>query len=336
MSTKKAEIANVDSLRERSCAPCQKTYHDLKSYQHHVKSWKHFQATDQTPKSGTDPKFDQVAASIEDASLAENQSSSEGESEEPIKHFVPSQCLFCTRDQATIDENLEHMQKTHGMFIPDREYLVDLESFVGYLFTVISEFNECLYCGRIKQTAEEIRQHMLDKSHCKLKSPQDVEYEDFYDYSFSDEGCQDDKNGKSPEAKKVLDSKELEIRLESGSSIGHRSQMRYFRQNPRRHDKHADRRAITAAEEEEETVDHDKKRARQERRLVTRGEGGFGMIGVSDLQKRSLRAVEKKMLSAEIRARNQYRGAVEKAANRQKHFRVSVVENGSDKLSKLT
>ena len=313
---------NVNSPHERLCISCRKTFSDLKSYQNHLKSWKHFQVADQKSEYDEGSKLVETAAFLEGISQDDKQPDNKGEAEISVVHFVPSTCLFCTDDCQTLEDNLEHMQKQHGMFIPDPEYLIDLETFIGYLFTIISEFNECLYCGHIKHTAEGVQRHMLDKGHCKLKAHRDIEYEEFYDFSTSDKEELHKRRGKSLEAAKSLDSTALQIRLESGASIGHRSQVRSHRLNPHRHDKSTERRAITAIEDHT-TANQAKERAHQGRQLVSRVDGGLGMIGVSDLQKRSLRAVEKKMLGAEIRARNQYRAAVEKIANKQKVYKVS-------------
>lgn len=46
----------------------------------------------------------------------------------------------------------------------------------------------CLCCQRQFRTAQACRQHMIDKSHCKVKyeDQEDIdEFEDFYDFSSS-------------------------------------------------------------------------------------------------------------------------------------------------------
>ena len=47
------------------------------------------------------------------------------------------------------------------------------------------------------------------------------------------------------------------------------------------------------------------------------------MVGVPEAQQCAMRVTEKKMLKLEMRARNEYRAAVEKGGNQQKYFKVS-------------
>jgi pre-60S factor REI1 len=98
------------------------------------------------------------------------------------KHqFIPPRCLFCTMNSSAVELSVKHMQKDHGLFIPNKEYLIDLETFLKYLFTIITEFYECFYCGNTKDSTVAIRQHMISKGHCSLRPAADSEYEDFYD-----------------------------------------------------------------------------------------------------------------------------------------------------------
>lgn len=78
-----------------------------------------------------------------------------------------------------------HMQKSHGLFIPDRQRLaVDLETLVEYLHLVIFGYHECIQCGTSKATVQAIQQHMTDKGHCKFDiSEQNSEFAEFYDFS---------------------------------------------------------------------------------------------------------------------------------------------------------
>jgi len=43
------------------------------------------------------------------------------------------ECLFCPHVSDTIEKNIQHMTLEHSFFIPDVEYLVDLEGFISYL-----------------------------------------------------------------------------------------------------------------------------------------------------------------------------------------------------------
>lgn len=247
--------------------------------------------------------------------------------------YTHLQCLFCSLESPTMDDNVEHMFKIHGMFIPDQDNLEDAEGLLTYLFNIISEFHECLYCGKTKETVEGIRSHMIDKGHCKMAF--DEELDQFYDFEAgSEDGAEGEMIGEDEEhveadstsPAQVHDfhpDSDHELHLPSGRIIGHRSLSRYYRQNLHSYPtpaERADRRAITAAEAangDNPMPDH------PGRQLATRARGEMGMIGVSELEKRALRVTEKKALKQEVRARNEHEWRVNKESNHQKHYRVS-------------
>jgi len=43
------------------------------------------------------------------------------------------QCLFCQHVSDNLEKNVQHMTMEHSFFIPDIEYLVDLEGFISQL-----------------------------------------------------------------------------------------------------------------------------------------------------------------------------------------------------------
>jgi len=62
------------------------------------------------------------------------------------------------------------------------------------------------------------------------------------------------------------------------------------------------------------------------RQVVTRANGGLGMIGVSDAKKREVQAVEKRDLKRAQRAQNRYQAGNERRGNFQKHFRDPLLQ----------
>jgi len=44
----------------------------------------------------------------------------------------PKQCLFDRHFSATVEANADRMYRKYGFFVPDREYLTDLEGLIGY------------------------------------------------------------------------------------------------------------------------------------------------------------------------------------------------------------
>ncbi len=103
----------------------------------------------------------------------------------------------------SIAKAVKHMSEVHSFFIPDVEYLVDLEGLLQYLGEKISIGNICLFCnGKSFNSMESVQQHMVwkkktplflfatdsnkrDQAHCKLpyEEKDEDEYLDFYDFT---------------------------------------------------------------------------------------------------------------------------------------------------------
>ena len=260
------------------------------------------------------------------------------------RDYSPARCLFCNFDSLTLDDNVDHMFKVHGLFIPNQEDLEDAEGLLSYLFNVIFEYHECLYCGKTKETVEGIRSHMIDKGHCKIAF--DEELDQFYDFEGeSDNGAEeelvsedrehvDTEETSTPNEHDFHPDNDHELRLPSGLTLGHRSLSRYYRQNLRSYPTAAERattnRAITAAEATSNDDDNDDNTPTPNnnnhhpgRQLATRARGEMGMIGVGEFERRALRAREKKALKLEERVKSEWEWRVNKEANHQKHYRVS-------------
>lgn len=320
-----------------SCTPCGKAFYNLKSWQGHLSSRTHARRVG-------DAEGDEVAEELTkltlDSALVDDGSEEEEAGHLPLNPyeeekidaaagaFISSECLFCNFDSSSLEQNLEHMRKMHGLFIPDQEYLIDMETFIGYLFTVISEFYECLYCGSTKTTAEAVQSHMKDRGHCSLNFDRESELELFYDFSEADvilgmesgEGSQAMRyTSPSVRSKVEIDN---ELHLPSGKTLGHRTQARSFRQQTRPQPSSTEecsQKAVTAGPSSDPGMTTDPRTGRE---VATRA--GGGMIGVPMQQQRALRTVEKMMLKAEVRARSRFERVVEKSGNRQKHFKVKL------------
>jgi pre-60S factor REI1 len=150
------------------------------------------------------------------------------------------------------------MAYAHGLFIPEQEYLTDLEGLITYLGEKIGVGNTCIYCGRSFQTAEGTRAHMIDKGHCKMSystQSEILEYSDYYDFTSSynnhdyedlevvdddNDSAWSDADDDSSVASEDIHSVQLsphdllELRLpHSGKRLGHRSLARYYKQKLR-------------------------------------------------------------------------------------------------------
>ncbi len=122
---------------------------------------------------------------------------------------------------------------------------------------------------------------------------------------------------------------DYELHLPSGRTAGHRSLARYYRQNLHNYPTPAEResrlRAIADSAAGNDPVDADSA-TRGLGQVVTRADGGLGMLGVSDAKKRVVRVVERKDVTKAQRAQSRYQAGNEKRANHQKHFRDPLLQ----------
>nr|XP_021181733.2 zinc finger protein 622 [Helicoverpa armigera] len=155
----------------------------------------------------------------------------------------PRDCLFCGHHSKNMVKNLKHMSEAHSFFIPDVEYCANMKELLLYLGEKISQGYMCLWCndtGRTFYSMEAVRGHMIDKGHCKMlhEGLALAEYADFYDYSSSypdhkdddgdEEGMDVDEEVEGPAA---LQGDDFQLVLPSGVVVGHRSLMKYYKQN---------------------------------------------------------------------------------------------------------
>ncbi|EEP76257.1 conserved hypothetical protein [Uncinocarpus reesii 1704] len=282
-----------------------------------------------------------------------------------------SRCLFCNHNSTDIDESISHMHKSHGLFIPEQDYLVDLEGLIKYLQAKVMQNNECLYCHKLKTTTPGIQTHMRDKGHCMIAFESEeemIEIGQFYDFTSTysdgeedssdqprngaaDGSAEEDDGWETDTSVSSLDSDELgavpiddrshqylklskhkhhsnnprshrnadgfhshahehtnavfysdfELHLPSGRTAGHRSLARYYRQNlhhyPTPEERLSRQQAIEAgpsgeSQEGEEAADSQNKN----RALISRANGGIGMLGATSSQRREVQAAEDPLL----------------------------------------
>ncbi|CAF3485390.1 hypothetical protein FGSG_11025 [Fusarium graminearum PH-1] len=163
-----------------------------------------------------------------DTTLLNQDTTETSKQPEEVPSFTPGQCLFCSTSSPTLEESMVHMQKSHGLFVPQQDHLtVDLETFVRYLHLVIFNYRECLYCETSRSTVQAVQQHMTGKGHCKFDLSEDSEFADFYDfYQTEDELSEGSVNEDG--SRKDIDRKPLQVdqdsmRLPSGRLISKKS-----------------------------------------------------------------------------------------------------------------
>lgn len=306
------------SLFQRSCTACEQHYTNRKAWQAHLKSRNHAQKTAETDSKASFLSDESPLSTFSLSTHEEDQSANKEES------FSPLQCLFCNIESASMESNLTHMLHAHSFFIPDAEYLIDMESLLSYLFAVVSVFHECLSCGSSKPTKFGVQDHMRVKGHCKVDFEDDEhDLKQFYDFSEDVDGEED-----QPKTEVTLVPNEDELRLPSGKVLGHRSRARLFRQHLFDHPSSSSSsrpRLLTEAEAETE-VENESETVSMEstdRRLAMRTGTSRSLIGVPELQYRALIAIEKKMETMETRKKNEYQHVLEKGGNKQKRYKVA-------------
>lgn len=221
--------------------------------------------------SDLDPALDSETASKVDTETVEEGDEIDRELQKRLARSkpIPPNCCFITgKEFKTIEENAEHLWKSYGLFIPEKEYLVDLAGLMTYLGEKVGLGNMCLYCGFEGRSLESIRAHMLAKSHIKIpyESVEDkLEISEYYDFTTSyksrgrpalktsssaaagdddeewedesDEGEDNNDNGDDDEEEEYypeqdaayVDSTGMELAI-GNLRVGHRSMARYYKQ----------------------------------------------------------------------------------------------------------
>eukprot|EP00922_Rhytidocystis_sp_ex-Travisia-forbesii_P019640 GHVS01029038.1.p1 GENE.GHVS01029038.1~~GHVS01029038.1.p1 ORF type:complete len:356 (+),score=60.14 GHVS01029038.1:106-1068(+) len=103
-------------------------------------------------------------------------------------YIGPQQCLFDDTVFEDVPRNVEYMQKKYSLFIPNAEYLTNLDGLIGFLGEKVNTSRQCLFCDRQFASAEAVRMHMLSKGHTLIGTESEemrAEIEDFYDFSSS-------------------------------------------------------------------------------------------------------------------------------------------------------
>lgn len=109
---------------------------------------------------------------------------------EEAPEINPNQCLFDRHISSDVNANAEYMYKKYGFFIPDQEFMIDLEGLIGYCAEKIKLGHTCLYCQKTFRSWRGCQEHMINSSHCKLRYEADVDLEEFdvfYDFTADNE-----------------------------------------------------------------------------------------------------------------------------------------------------
>lgn len=170
----------------------------------------------------------------------------------------PNVCLVDGKKFTSAEENVDYMTKKYSFFIPERQYLTDLDGLMSYLGEKVGLGNMCLYCNYQGKSVESVRAHMISKAHVKIPydSTEDkLELGEFYDFTstykpkraivnealgstvddeWEDEGSihsSDDEDDEDfDESSAYIDNDGFELVLAPGMRAGHKSLTRYYKQ----------------------------------------------------------------------------------------------------------
>ena len=208
------------------------------------------------------------------------------------------------------------MRTAHGLFIPNQQLVMDMQSFVGYLATEVREWHECLYCGATKPSTESIQSHMRDKGHCLLNLEREPELLEFWE----DPAPADDDGAGALEKERPTNLSTTELRFAGGRVIesGHAAQT--TKKATRKRTDLMLSTAPTSSPASSEAAEPSQPVGGQQpapgRQLARREE--MGILGVSAQQRQALVLAEKKAQRSEATARRAREWISSRGANSQK------------------
>lgn len=249
--TKKQTQQNATDSAKQSvegtrCLLCNKSFKSKQTLLTHCESKKHIENSAKNPESAAicESRSSVETSTKENEVVMEDDGGSDwSDVDSEADEGVPvGNCLFCEQHFKDSTKCVSHMLRTHGFFIPDVEYCVDLEGLLHYLGYKVGAHFVCLWCnerGRQFQSLDAVQKHMVDKQHCKMQhdhAKHVIEYADFYDYSSSYPDAENADAETEAPADVLLEDSNWQLQLPSGATIGHRSLARYFKQrlNPER------------------------------------------------------------------------------------------------------
>ncbi|KAH8816071.1 C2H2 type zinc-finger-domain-containing protein [Xylogone sp. PMI_703] len=367
------------------------------------------------PPATRRPSRPHHSAELEKSGMLSSETAADGDK---TSENIVTQCLFCNFSSPSVPLNVSHMERLHGMFIPEKNYLVDMDGLIRSLYQKIHEYHECLYCGKLKPSIFGLQTHMRDKGHCKIPfetEEEQLEIGEFYDFRSTYSDMEEDSETEEEDSKhsggaklgarraittdddedmeegdgwetdssaSSLDSADLtavpldqhdhqyeklkqhshhshsdprphrnkdgfhshahkhahavfydeyELHLPSGRTAGHRSLNRYFKQNLHNHPSQAEREQLAIEAADNSGSETDDRVARRDdrqrgRALMSRANGGLGMVGVSETKKKEVRADEKRSRKLEERERRKFQWGNNKQSNSQKHYRDPLLQ----------
>jgi pre-60S factor REI1 len=249
LAQKAESNALAEEKNQKHCDVCNKLFSSENAFANHLHSRKHKEHEAKSKNDASKPENEVAIRNKKNSNSSNTEAEdveSDGEYEEADDESLETtQCLFCPHFSITFEDSMRHMTKSHSFYIPDLQYVTDLEALIGYLGEKVGLGKVCLYCngkGKEFHSIEAVQKHMTDKGHCKIYYEGDdiLEFSDFYDFSSSypdaehgDDNASSESEVSLPESALTVSETTGELCLPSGAKIGHRSLRRYYQQQLR-------------------------------------------------------------------------------------------------------
>jgi len=220
------------------CRICKKRFRSEETLMNHLQTKKHKQKIKKEEKKlGRElQKYDYTYESnLDEISENTSQTSVRTESTIPLQSLPANHCLCCPKQFESPGECLDHMT-SHGFFIPFIENVVSIEKLLGFLGEVIGEAGQCPYCYKSFSSLEGVWHHMEATGHHQMSlRDEDNPFDEFYDFSPKVE-MQENELGELVPVNKEEKRRPVgvndfnELVLSDGTTIGHRSHIKIYRQ----------------------------------------------------------------------------------------------------------
>lgn len=130
------------------CNACRKQFISDKSYENHLNSKKHRENAERTEKNAqllgdqsdapmeksvNSSKTVTVVEDVVDNDIKLEEVDSDDWDEDAENPIANNDCIFCTEHSKNLVDNVKHMSVVHSFFVPDTEYVVDIEGLLMYL-----------------------------------------------------------------------------------------------------------------------------------------------------------------------------------------------------------
>lgn len=155
----------------------------------------------------------------------------------------------------SIDQTIDHLFQHHNLYIPEPDFLNNKSGLIDYIYEKMSFGNVCLSCNYQGRNLEAVKHHMNSKRHIRIpfeNEDEKLEFGGFYDFTSTwansnnnEEGEWEDvsddeivegeniiiQSGEEETSPDKLLATDSGLYLPNGTVVGHRSLMRYYKQN---------------------------------------------------------------------------------------------------------